>query len=194
MSIDNIGNIGFQPKANFMAGNYGPKPEVSADAAFTKDSFTSSSTKAQQYVILPPKQLAEEAKKGGIFRSAENQLSKFDVTIQEKLPLIGGYVANLDDSSKKKLTEAGYYVFVDEEKTWLPAKPWEKALAEPAAEGNAKAEDLSLVDRPVMTEPRFDTPLTRQYQGEGVTIAVIDTGIYPHPDLITPENRIVAFL
>lgn len=29
--------------------------------------------------------------------------------------------------------------------------------------------------------------------GEGVTIAIVDTGIYPHPDLIRPTNRIVAF-
>ncbi|MCK9918139.1 S8 family serine peptidase, partial [Microbacteriaceae bacterium K1510] len=29
--------------------------------------------------------------------------------------------------------------------------------------------------------------------GKDVTIAIIDTGIYPHPDLITPANRIVAF-
>lgn len=29
--------------------------------------------------------------------------------------------------------------------------------------------------------------------GKGVTIAVIDTGAYPHPDLTKPVNRIVAF-
>ena len=29
--------------------------------------------------------------------------------------------------------------------------------------------------------------------GKGVTIAVLDTGIYPHDDLIQPTNRIVAF-
>jgi serine protease AprX len=29
--------------------------------------------------------------------------------------------------------------------------------------------------------------------GRDVTIAIIDTGIYPHPDLILPTNRIVAF-
>ncbi len=29
--------------------------------------------------------------------------------------------------------------------------------------------------------------------GEGIGIAVLDTGIYPHPDLTTPVNRIVAF-
>lgn len=29
--------------------------------------------------------------------------------------------------------------------------------------------------------------------GKGVTIAVLDTGVYPHPDLTKPRNRIVAF-
>lgn len=29
--------------------------------------------------------------------------------------------------------------------------------------------------------------------GKGVTIAVIDTGVHPHADLIQPENRIIAF-
>ena len=29
--------------------------------------------------------------------------------------------------------------------------------------------------------------------GKGVNIAVIDTGVYPHPDLVRPSNRIVAF-
>lgn len=35
----------------------------------------------------------------------------------------------------------------------------------------------------------FSVPL----QGEGVTIAIIDTGISPHYDLVKPINRIVAF-
>ncbi|MBN2908693.1 S8 family serine peptidase [Polycladomyces sp. WAk] len=30
-------------------------------------------------------------------------------------------------------------------------------------------------------------------EGEGVTIAVVDTGIHPHPDLTQPTNRIIAF-
>src|SRR5262245_39500656 len=32
-----------------------------------------------------------------------------------------------------------------------------------------------------------------QYTGKGVTVAIIDSGFYPHPDLVHPENRIVAF-
>jgi serine protease AprX len=39
------------------------------------------------------------------------------------------------------------------------------------------------------------TAVKNQYglTGKGVTIAIVDTGIYPHPDLINPTNRIVAF-
>lgn len=31
------------------------------------------------------------------------------------------------------------------------------------------------------------------YTGKGIGIAFLDTGVYPHPDLTEPENRIVAF-
>lgn len=30
-------------------------------------------------------------------------------------------------------------------------------------------------------------------RGEGATIAIIDTGIHPHPDLVNPQSRILAF-
>ncbi len=32
-----------------------------------------------------------------------------------------------------------------------------------------------------------------RYSGRGVTIAIIDSGFYPHPDLTEPHNRILAF-
>jgi len=31
------------------------------------------------------------------------------------------------------------------------------------------------------------------YLGEGIGIAIIDSGVYRHPDLVTPRNRIIAF-
>lgn len=31
------------------------------------------------------------------------------------------------------------------------------------------------------------------YTGKGVTVAFLDSGFYPHPDLVSPVNRIVAF-
>jgi serine protease AprX len=32
-----------------------------------------------------------------------------------------------------------------------------------------------------------------EYTGKGVTVAFLDSGFYPHPDLITPVNRVVAY-
>ena len=32
-----------------------------------------------------------------------------------------------------------------------------------------------------------------EYTGKGVTVAFLDSGFYPHPDLVTPVNRIVAY-
>ncbi len=56
------------------------------------------------------------------------------------------------------------------------------------------------LDRKVYALLDTATPATRapqvwegQNRGEGVTIAVVDTGIDPHPDLTRPDNRIVAF-
>ena len=33
-----------------------------------------------------------------------------------------------------------------------------------------------------------------RYTGKGITIAFIDSGFYPHPDLIKPENRILSYI
>ena len=32
-----------------------------------------------------------------------------------------------------------------------------------------------------------------EYTGKGVTIAFLDSGFYPHPDLVTQRNRVVAY-
>ena len=31
------------------------------------------------------------------------------------------------------------------------------------------------------------------YTGKGVTVALLDSGFYPHPDLVKPTNRVIAF-
>lgn len=40
---------------------------------------------------------------------------------------------------------------------------------------------------------QLDTARQQQIFGEGVGVAVLDTGVYPHPDLTYGKNRIVAF-
>ena len=46
-------------------------------------------------------------------------------------------------------------------------------------------------------QTQLPTPLrldaNPEYTGRGVTLAFLDSGFYPHPDLVTPENRIVAY-
>lgn len=39
-----------------------------------------------------------------------------------------------------------------------------------------------------------DVQMEEGLSGEGITIAVLDTGIHPHPDLIQPDSRIDAFV
>ncbi|HZX47520.1 MAG TPA: S8 family peptidase [Clostridia bacterium] len=46
------------------------------------------------------------------------------------------------------------------------------------------------VARETIREDRVD-PI--KYTGKGVGVAVIDTGAAPHPDLVEPDNRIIAF-
>ena len=36
-------------------------------------------------------------------------------------------------------------------------------------------------------------PADSVYTGKGVTVAFLDSGFYPHPDLVTPESRIIAY-
>ncbi len=43
---------------------------------------------------------------------------------------------------------------------------------------------------PVVGAPKV---WSRGSRGDGVGIAILDTGIFPHPDLVTPHNRIVKF-
>jgi subtilisin family serine protease len=159
-------------------------------AELAQDTFKPMTADNSQYIILPPKEMAHKS----LFKAVESHLEGFHVKVEEKLPIIGGYLANLDENKKADLTKAGYMVFEDREENWIPG-PMDNP---PVKEGEKAKEDESvqLIERPKLTEPRFDTPLTRQYQGEGITIAVIDTGIYPHPDLATPgeKNRIIDFV
>ncbi|MBY7740209.1 S8 family peptidase [Paenibacillus polymyxa] len=48
------------------------------------------------------------------------------------------------------------------------------------------------VARKVAIDPK-GPPIETNLSGKGVTIAIIDSGIYPHPDLSLPNNRIIGF-
>lgn len=44
------------------------------------------------------------------------------------------------------------------------------------------------------TANRVATTKSFNYTGRNISIGLIDSGVYPHPDLLTPKNKIVSFL
>jgi serine protease AprX len=48
-------------------------------------------------------------------------------------------------------------------------------------------------DLAILTPTPQRVPVNAQYTGRGVTVAFLDSGFYPHPDLVRPTNRIVAY-
>ena len=56
---------------------------------------------------------------------------------------------------------------------------------------NAKVSTLCNVGKKVLN---IDSFYKNNFDGEGSTVAVIDTGIYPHLDFVMPKNRIVKFV
>jgi serine protease AprX len=54
-----------------------------------------------------------------------------------------------------------------------------------------------LMDKPtsklLVPNPKLPQNKNTHLSGKGVTVAFIDSGVYPHPDLTKPTNRIIAF-
>lgn len=147
------------------------------------------------YIVIAPEQ-------NSLFKSEAAEtptLDTFGVKNSEKLGLVGGYLAELSPSQLKDMREKGFKVFKDEVKTYIPNESEldlnsvaEEAIAEAeqslldgkAQDTTPKGEGHSLfVPRKPMTEPRFESRIEDLSRGQGVTIAVLDSGIAPHPDL-----------
>lgn len=155
----------------------------------------SPSSSSKSYILVPPEQT-----ESSLFKTADKiQLVDLGIKVNEELPLIGGVICDLTDKQAKELEKKGYSVHLDEQSKFLPPMPWDpKEEDDQEAEEAAKKEaapkpEPEFKPRAPQLAPRFDTPLTRKFQGEGVGIAILDTGVYPHPDFNTPFNRLVAF-
>ena len=90
-------------------------------------------------------------------------------TIKHDLPLIKGFSANLPVSVLKELAE-------DDEVTRISYDSEVHVCLDTAT---------AAINAPAVWSQGFT--------GKGITLAVIDTGIYPHPDLTQPNIRIIAF-
>ena len=167
-----------------------PKPQVS-------------NGKASGYIIMPPEQ-------NSLFKSegaAPPTLDSFGVTKTEKLDFIGGEIADLSPEQVKDMEKSGYKVFKDEVRNYIPKTGLtemkdlsaiadsaveefyagkEGELPAPAPEGEGQS---IFKPREEMTVSRFDSPIENLSRGEGVTIAVLDSGVAMHTDI---KDRVIG--
>lgn len=99
----------------------------------------------------------------------EGQISSLSNRLRHNLPIINGCACEMSTESILKLTADPDVEFISYDS---------KVFA-------------------VMEEARktigADYSLNTKYTGKDVTVAIIDTGVAPHADLLYPENRIVGF-
>lgn len=160
------------------------------------DRFQASSNDTQAYILMPPKNT-------GLFKMAETvdriqQVENTGGEVKEELSIVGGYVASLNGKQAEQLEKQGWRVVPDEVDQFLPPIP---GLDDDSADGAASADKPKeekpvekYVERKPLEAPRFSDPFVDKFQGEGIGVAILDTGVYPHPDFVTPYNRLVAFV
>jgi subtilisin family serine protease len=166
--------------------------------SFGLSSFNPTSTVQESYILLPPENSEEQLDDETII----NTLDELGIKPREELELIDGYVVDVNNNQKEKLQEAGFNLF-DNSKVQAIPKPQEPGIDEnsinesPVQEMSKEDYNKYITGLKEAGKPdgvRFDTPLASKYTGKGVTIAVLDSGIYPHPDFIQSENRLKAFV
>src|SRR6266536_4421278 len=99
--------------------------------------------------------------------------------------------------SKALLAEATWYPYWDREDGACPACVQQNLLRTLLAKGDAALHEAIQTAWPLDAEAAFGVLPTRlrlhadpRFSGKGVTIALVDAGFYPHPDLAQPRNRI----
>jgi len=165
----------------FQAGGYnlrsaeGLRKPVDSDADVVElsEKYADEKGKIQLIVSSSRKDTLQKAEKA--FARKEN------VVIKDKLPLINGFVAEVDASSLKELLTIKpdtVNIFIDEKYKMI-----EDPIFTPQPEASV------MTDNAVKTLG-VDKLWEKGITGKGVTIAIIDTGIYPHKDF---EGRIIGF-
>jgi serine protease AprX len=103
-------------------------------------------------------------------------------------------------SSKDVLGEAHWYPFWDRKDGACPACVQQNLLQTLLTKGDSALHEAIQTAWPLDAEAAFGVLPTRlrlhadpRFPGRGVTVALVDSGFYPHPDLVQPRNRIRAW-
>ena len=102
-----------------------------------------------------------------------------------------------NSASNAALAEAHWYPFWNREDSACPACVQQHLLQTLLSRGDPALHEAIQTAWPLDAEAAFGVLPTRlrlhadpRFSGKGVTIAVVDAGFYPHPDLVQPQNRI----
>ena len=138
--------------------------------------FAKGEGKMNQRLIKKVQTLNSSGKLSAIIFSKEKQgrickecLEEMGVNIVHEFPFINAYAVEVPGSMLEKVARIESIKYISDD-----------------------IETNSLLDIATQ-EVGARTANEMGYTGKGIGIAVLDTGVYPHPDLIRPKNRIIAF-
>lgn len=176
---------------NISAVNLPSQPLTKAPEAETKTSALPEQKDTVQVIKFAPSDLTADGKVPIIIKAKSSEelenfkkslpLFKNKPVIKDDLPVINGFTAEVDPKELMSLYQK---------------KPENVNIF---LNGRVTLPDPIIPDASTVVHPKLDVAIPtlgvdkvwqQGYTGKGVGIAIIDTGIYPHPDL---KNRIVAF-
>lgn len=120
----------------------------------------------------------------------ESQSDRYLLVDEETREMLDEYLACLD------YNQAALFV-QDDGSPYTPQAVFELSLSYPNEQLVAELSGFF----PIYQQSDYEiipTPLrinaVSRYSGKGVTIAFLDSGFYPHPDLTMPDNRVLAYI
>jgi serine protease AprX len=132
-------------------------------------------------------------------KKLDSNLSKYiDFNPYVKYRVIIKYKNFKDDLIKKINSYNGEYINDIEHckiiTASLNSRGIKRLIEYPEVESISFDEYLFLCGVSVSTANKIRLSNKSKLKGTGISVAIIDSGIYPHPDLITPINRIIKFV
>ncbi|MEG6566837.1 S8 family peptidase [Thermoanaerobacterium saccharolyticum] len=103
------------------------------------------------------------------YDTLKKKIESIGGTIKYELPIINGWAVNIPCNKLNSIAKNKGIKFI--------------------AEDSTVKTQLNIATQEIKSREAND----HGYTGKGVTIAFLDTGIYPHPDFTKPKNRIIAF-
>ncbi|MCE1246198.1 MAG: S8 family peptidase [Firmicutes bacterium] len=182
MDINSFNPVAHQ-RTDFTTVNMGaatPKDEIArkpvSDPSDLVSLSSSSRTESGKIPII-----ISSKEKDGLSKAKAAVRNEIKTEVKDELPIINGFTTEVDDAQFQKLLERkpdGVSIFIDEKY---------KMIDDPIITGTPEV--TTRTDNAVVTLG-VDKIWQKGFTGKDVTIAVIDTGIYPHKDF---ANRIIGF-